>query len=57
MGTDDKAKNTKDELLGKAKKKTGEAIDNEQMQAEGAAQQKKGQAKQAVEKAKDVIKD
>lgn len=57
VGIGDKARNKKDEMTGKTKRKAGEATDNEQAQAEGAAQEKEGQAKQAAEKAKDILKD
>lgn len=56
MGMGDRIKQKADEMRGKTKKKTGQALDNEQMQAEGTAQEKKAQAKQAGEKAKDVFK-
>ncbi|MGA8112308.1 MAG: CsbD family protein [Actinocatenispora sp.] len=57
MGLDDKVENTKDEVAGKAKRKLGEATDNEQWEAEGKAQQDKGRVKQAGEKIKDVFRD
>ncbi|MBO0828683.1 MAG: CsbD family protein [Streptosporangiales bacterium] len=55
MSAGDKAKQKAEEMAGRLKKKTGDAIDNEQMQAEGAAKEKKAQAKQAGEKTKDVF--
>ncbi len=45
-----------DELKGKAKEAAGDATDNEQMQAEGKADQVKGNVKQAGEKVKDIFK-
>jgi CsbD-like. len=42
MGFDDKARNKKEELLGRAKEKAGDATDNEQWQAEGRAERAKG---------------
>jgi uncharacterized protein YjbJ (UPF0337 family) len=56
MGTDDKARNKAEELKGKAKEAVGDATDNEQMQAEGKADQVKGNLKQAGEKVKDIFK-
>lgn len=56
MGTEDKARNKKDELLGKAKKQYGDAADDPDLQAEGRVQQTKGNLKQAGEKAKDAFK-
>lgn len=46
-----------DELAGKAKEKVGDLTDNERLQAEGAAQETKGQAKQAGEHLKDAAGD
>jgi uncharacterized protein YjbJ (UPF0337 family) len=56
MGTDDKARNKAQEMKGKAKEAVGDATDNEQMQAEGKADQVKGDLKQAGEKVKDIFK-
>ena len=57
MSTEDKAGNTADKVKGKAKETVGRAVGNERLTAEGRADQAKGDAKQAVEKAKDVFKD
>ena len=57
MALDDKFENKKDELAGHAKKKVGEATDNEQWQAEGELQEDKGHLKQAGEKIKDIFKN
>jgi len=57
MGTEDKAGNTADKVKGKVKETAGKAVGNERLTAEGRADQAKGDAKQAVEKAKDVFKD
>ena len=57
MGNDDKVANKGEELGGEAKQKAGEATDNEQWQAEGKADQMKGDLKQAGEKVKDAFKD
>lgn len=43
--TGDKIKGHAEELAGKVKKNVGDAIDNEQMQAEGKAQEMKGHAR------------
>jgi uncharacterized protein YjbJ (UPF0337 family) len=56
MGADDKIENKTDELKGKAKQGVGEATDDEQLQAEGHADETKGNLKQAGEKVKDVFK-
>jgi uncharacterized protein YjbJ (UPF0337 family) len=56
MGADDKVENKKDELVGKAKQKTGELTDDEQLEAEGRGQETKGNLKQAGEKVKDAFK-
>lgn len=56
MGMGDKIKQKAEELTGKAKRETGDALDDESMQAEGTARQKKAQVKQTGEKAKDVFK-
>ena len=57
MGADDKAANTADKLTGKAKEATGKVTGNERLQAEGKADQVKGDAKQAFEKTKDTLTD
>jgi uncharacterized protein YjbJ (UPF0337 family) len=57
MGWDDKFENKMDEAKGEAKENLGKATDNEQMEAEGKADQTKGNIKQAGEKVKDAFKD
>ncbi|MFJ1705968.1 CsbD family protein [Kitasatospora sp. NPDC088346] len=57
MGTTDKAANTADKIKGKAKETAGRAVGNERLEAEGRADQVKGDAKQAGEKVKDAAKD
>ncbi|WP_371494101.1 CsbD family protein [Kitasatospora sp. NBC_00374] len=57
MGTSDKAENAADKLKGKAKETAGRAVGNERLEAEGRADQAKGDAKQAGEKLKDTAKD
>jgi uncharacterized protein YjbJ (UPF0337 family) len=52
----DKAKNKVEELGGKGKEAVGDATDNRDLQAEGKADQTKGNLKQAGEKVKDVFK-
>jgi uncharacterized protein YjbJ (UPF0337 family) len=56
MGTDDKIENKTEELTGKAKEAAGEASGDRDLQAEGQADQTKGNLKQAGEKVKDAFK-
>ena len=56
MGTDDKIENKTEELTGKAKETVGEASGDSDLQAEGQADQTKGNLKQAGEKIKDAFK-
>jgi len=56
MATEDKAANKVTETKGKAKEALGKATGNEQMEAEGKADQAKGNLKQAGEKVKDAFK-
>lgn len=53
MGTGDKFEAKKDQVVGGAKEKIGDATDNEQLQAEGSAQEGKGHLKEGVEDVKD----
>lgn len=55
MAEEDKAQNKGEELKGQAKEKIGKATGNEQWQAEGKADQAKGNLKQAGEKIKDAL--
>lgn len=55
MSTQDKAQNKAEELIGKGKEAVGHATGNEQLEAEGRADQAKGNLKQAGEKVKDVF--
>jgi uncharacterized protein YjbJ (UPF0337 family) len=57
MGIGDKVKNAADSAKGKMKEKTGDATDNEDLQAEGQADKSVADLKQAGEKAKDAFKD
>jgi uncharacterized protein YjbJ (UPF0337 family) len=59
MGTDntaDKAAHEAQKLKGKAKEKTGKAIGNEQMQAEGKVDKTSGSLKKAADDVKDAVK-
>jgi uncharacterized protein YjbJ (UPF0337 family) len=56
MGTDDKIDNKAEELRGKAKEKVGEATGDEELEAQGHADQTKGNLKQAAEKVKDAFR-
>jgi uncharacterized protein YjbJ (UPF0337 family) len=57
MGADDKLRNMKDDMAGKAKETTGKATDDEGLEAEGKMDQSKADLKQAGEKVKDAFKD
>ncbi|MGQ0716002.1 MAG: CsbD family protein [Pseudonocardiales bacterium] len=57
MGTDDKISNKAEQLKGKGKEAAGKATDDEQLEAEGKADQASGDIKQAGEKAKDAVRD
>jgi uncharacterized protein YjbJ (UPF0337 family) len=52
----DKLSNKAEELQGEAKERVGGATGNEDMKADGQADQAKGNVKQAGEKIKDVFK-
>ena len=52
----DKMKNKAEELAGKGKEAVGDATDNRDLQAEGKADETKGNLKQAGEKVKDAFK-
>ncbi|BEL05935.1 CsbD family protein [Actinoplanes sichuanensis] len=56
MGLDDKIENTAQETAGKVKQDIGEATDDKDLQAEGKADQKSANIKQAGEKIKDAFK-
>lgn len=56
MGTEDKAKNKAEGLMGKAKETIGDATDDKSMENEGKADQSKSDLKQAGEKVKDAFK-
>jgi uncharacterized protein YjbJ (UPF0337 family) len=56
MGLEDKAKNKAQELKGQGKEELGRATDDEELEAEGRADQAKGDLKQAGEKVKDAFR-
>jgi uncharacterized protein YjbJ (UPF0337 family) len=56
MGTDDKIDAKAEELQGKIKEGVGDATDDRDLEAEGKADQTKGNLKQAGEKIKDAFK-
>jgi uncharacterized protein YjbJ (UPF0337 family) len=57
MSATDKIKNAAQDLTGKAKEAAGKVTDNEDLQAEGEADQNKADAKKAGENVKDVFKN
>ena len=57
MGLDDKIDNQAENLGGKAKEAVGRATDDDQLEAEGRADQAKSNVKQAGEKIKDAVRD
>jgi uncharacterized protein YjbJ (UPF0337 family) len=56
MGLDDKIDNKSEDLRGKAKETVGRATDDEDLEAQGRADQSKSDIKQAGEKIKDAFK-
>jgi uncharacterized protein YjbJ (UPF0337 family) len=56
MAFDDKVDNKTEEAGGKVKESVGKATDNEQLEAEGKADQTSSNLKQAGEKVKDAFK-
>jgi uncharacterized protein YjbJ (UPF0337 family) len=56
MGAENKAANKVTEIKGKIKKKAGQATDDEGLEAEGRAEESKGDLKQAGEKVKDAFR-
>ena len=57
MGLDDKLDNALDKAKGRAKEEYGDATDDPGLQAEGKADQKVADLKQAAEKVKDAVTD
>jgi uncharacterized protein YjbJ (UPF0337 family) len=56
MAAENKAANKVTEVKGKIKKKAGQVTNDEGLEAEGRAEQSKGDLKQAGEKVKDAFK-
>ncbi|GIE28087.1 CsbD family protein [Actinoplanes italicus] len=56
MSFDDKVDNKAEEVGGKVKEGVGKATDDERLEAEGKADQRASNLKQAGEKIKDVFK-
>jgi uncharacterized protein YjbJ (UPF0337 family) len=56
MAFDDKVDNKSEEMAGKVKEGVGKATDDEQLEAEGKADQTSSNLKQAGEKIKDAFK-
>ena len=56
MGPENKAANKVTEVKGKIKKTAGQATDDAGLEAEGRAEEPKGDLKQAGEKVKDAFK-
>ncbi len=56
MGLDDKIENKTQEAAGKVEQNVGEATDDKDLQAEGKADQRSSNIKQAGEKIKDAFK-
>ncbi|MFF4187680.1 CsbD family protein [Streptomyces sp. NPDC001691] len=57
MAGDEKTQSKVEQAKGKVKEKAGSAVGNERLEAEGRAEQAKGDAREAKEKVKDVFKD
>ena len=55
MGMDDKIENKAEDLGGKAKEAVGDATDDEDLEAEGKADQTKSSLKDAKENVKDAF--
>jgi uncharacterized protein YjbJ (UPF0337 family) len=56
MSIADKAKNAAEKLVGQAKEGTGRATGNDELRAEGQADQTSAQAKKTAEDVKDVFR-
>jgi len=57
MSASDKIKNEAQNLVGKGKEAVGKATDNEDLRAEGTADQAEAEARKAGEQVKDTVKD
>ncbi|MEU2271698.1 CsbD family protein [Streptomyces olindensis] len=56
MAGEQKGKAKAEQAKGKVKETVGRVVGNERLEAEGRAEQSKGDARQAKEKTKDVFK-
>ncbi|MET9506003.1 CsbD family protein [Streptomyces sp. NPDC006259] len=56
MAGEQKSKAKTEQVKGKVKEAAGRTVGNERLEAEGRAEQAKGDARQSKEKAKDVFK-
>jgi uncharacterized protein YjbJ (UPF0337 family) len=56
MATEDRAAHKATEVKGKVKEGVGQATDDQELEAEGQADQAKGNLKQAGDKIKDAFK-
>ncbi|MER5776985.1 CsbD family protein [Streptomyces sp. NPDC002039] len=57
MSGEEKTQAKTEQAKGKVKETAGRLVGNERLTAEGRAEQAKGDARQAKEKIKDVLKD
>ncbi|MCY0917414.1 CsbD family protein (plasmid) [Streptomyces sp. NBC_01426] len=57
MSGEEKTQAKTEQAKGKVKETAGRLVGNERLTAEGRAEQAKGDARQAKEKVKDVLKD
>jgi uncharacterized protein YjbJ (UPF0337 family) len=57
MGIGDKVSNAAEEAKGKVKETTGQATDNERLEAEGRGDQTSADVKKAGENVKDALHD
>ncbi|MEU9415752.1 CsbD family protein [Streptomyces sp. NPDC051000] len=57
MSGEEKSQAKTEQAKGKVKETAGRLVGNERLTAEGRAEQAKGDARQAKEKIKDVLKD
>ncbi|MEV7728948.1 CsbD family protein [Streptomyces sp. NPDC087917] len=57
MSGEEKTQAKGEQAKGKVKEAAGSVVGNERLTAEGRAEQAKGDARQAKEKVKDVLKD
>jgi len=55
--TEDKAKGKLNQVAGKVKEETGDALDNSKLESRGKAQQVKGHVQEAKGKIKDTLRD